>query len=258
MTLRQFWRLVDGSYTTLPAGNSLTQTFTHSWGISKTVSDSISASLGVGGGGLSASLSETFSQSVTTDDNTSQQVSRVINPPADGMVRVWMAWQLVHEVVALDPAGKVVGAGDRGRDNRKAAPRAPLFSPLRGAGMAPHESDHPRPRPHLLAAAASGCSATPPAWSSRSPARASSLRSRPDSSPPRPRSRGWPGTISPPRWCRLLEGTHRQLYRRSRLGQHAPPLAPHHAEPSRAPVAKRSTGCPASFPFSSHRVHATT
>ena len=120
MTLRQFWRLVDGSYTTLPAGNSLTQTFTHSWGISKTDSDSMTATLGVEGGGLSASVSETFSQSVTTDDNTSQQVSRQINPPADGMVRVWMTWQLVHEVVALDPAGKVVRSGSRGEDLRRA------------------------------------------------------------------------------------------------------------------------------------------
>jgi hypothetical protein len=111
MTLRQFWQLVDRTRV-LPGGGE-TRTFTHSWGISTTVSDSMTASLGIEGGGLSASVSETFSDSVTTEKDDSEVTSRNIGAPADGMVRVWMIWKLVHEIVALDPAGKVVVAGSQ-------------------------------------------------------------------------------------------------------------------------------------------------
>jgi hypothetical protein len=137
MTLRQFWRFVGDSFTRVFPGNSETKKFTHSWGISKTVSDSMTASLGLQGGGLSASVSETFSDSVTTDDNKSEEASRTIGPPADGMVRVWMIWQLVHEIVALDPAGKVVAVGKPGDlDLRKADvdwPALALFGPKCGS-----------------------------------------------------------------------------------------------------------------------------
>jgi hypothetical protein len=35
------------------------------------------------------------------------------------MIRVWLAWQLVDEIVALDKSGNIIPSGDRGSSNRK-------------------------------------------------------------------------------------------------------------------------------------------
>jgi hypothetical protein len=135
LTIRRFWRLIENSYTTVPAGNTLTQTVTHSWGISTTDSETIMATLGFTSGngpGLSGSISSTFSHSVTTDRSTSVEVQRKIDPPEAGKVRVWMEWQLVDELVALDPNGKIVPEGCRCGSDRKANVRWNLSNPMYG------------------------------------------------------------------------------------------------------------------------------
>jgi hypothetical protein len=123
MTMRHFWKRMEDSYTVVPAGNTQDQSFTHSWGISTTDAQTLSASLGYSSGqeaGVNASITTTFSHSVTTDESNSQQISRHIGDPGDGKVRVWLMWQLVHEIVALTPDGKILEAGNRNDKNRKA------------------------------------------------------------------------------------------------------------------------------------------
>lgn len=114
LTLRQYWQQVDGSYTQLPEGNSQTITVTHTSGISQTDAETLSAEVGASGGGLSAKLTATFSHSVTTssEDTTSKQIA--VEAPAAGKIRVWVAWQLVDEIVALDAGGNIIPA-DAGR-----------------------------------------------------------------------------------------------------------------------------------------------
>ncbi|EHR02944.1 hypothetical protein [Bradyrhizobium sp. WSM471] len=130
LVLRQFWRPVGKSYHRIPVGNTLTISVTKTQGVSSTVSQSITASLGISYGALSAEVSATFSKSVTTSDESSYTETVQISPPADGMVRVWVLWQLVHEIVAIqgsyDTGGKFVSngnvlpKGDRNYANRKA------------------------------------------------------------------------------------------------------------------------------------------
>jgi hypothetical protein len=123
MTLRQFWRYVEDSGTIVHPGQYNEKLYTHSWGISQTDSETISASLGYSSGdsgGINASISETFSHSVTTDRADSRSEKLHIDAPTDGKQRVWRMWQLVHELIALDAQGKVVPAGCRCQRDRKA------------------------------------------------------------------------------------------------------------------------------------------
>lgn len=120
LVLRQFWRPVGKSYHRIPVGNTLTMSVTKTEGVSATVSQSITASLGISYGALSAEISATFSKSVTTTEESSYTETIQINPPADGMVRVWVLWQLVHEIVAIRKDGTVLPKGDRDHANRKA------------------------------------------------------------------------------------------------------------------------------------------
>jgi len=120
LVLRQFWRPVGKSYHRIPVGNTLTISVTKTQGVSSTVSQSITASLGISYGALSAEISATFSKSVTTSEESSYTETVQINPPPDGMVRVWMLWQLVHEIVAIRKDGSVLPKQDRKHANRHA------------------------------------------------------------------------------------------------------------------------------------------
>jgi hypothetical protein len=120
LTHRQFWRQVNGSYTRLPPGNSQEVTYTKTVGISETDSETISAEMGVDTGSLSAKLSATFSHSVTTSAEQSETKKESVAAPDKGMIRVWMAWQLCDEIVALDRNGNLIPTGDQGAANRKA------------------------------------------------------------------------------------------------------------------------------------------
>lgn len=121
LTHRQFWRLVDGSYTRLPEGNSKTISYTKTVGISETDTETISAEMGVDAGGLKSKLSATFSHSVTTSTQQSQTMTESVAAPDKGKIRVWMAWQLCDEIVALDRNGNLIPSGDKGGDNNRKA-----------------------------------------------------------------------------------------------------------------------------------------
>src|SRR5262249_11933010 len=99
---------------------SMSISYTKTYGISTTDSESISAELGVEGGGLSAKVTAEFSHSVTTSQETSETKTISVASPAAGMIRVWLAWQLVDEIVALDGSGNIIPFGDKGSSNRKA------------------------------------------------------------------------------------------------------------------------------------------
>jgi hypothetical protein len=120
LVLRQFWRPVGKSYHRIPVGNTVTISVSKTQGVSSTVSQSITASLGISYGALSAEISATFSTSVTTSEENTYTETVQIEPPANGMVRVWMLWQLVHEIVAIRRDGTVLPKGDRQHANRKA------------------------------------------------------------------------------------------------------------------------------------------
>jgi hypothetical protein len=105
LVLRQFWRPVGSSYHRIPAGNTVTIVVSKTQGIDKTVSQSISTSLGIGEDGLGADVEATFSTSVTTSEEQSFKEKIQVDAPADGNVRVWLLWQRVHEIVAMLPDG---------------------------------------------------------------------------------------------------------------------------------------------------------
>ncbi|MFL6856376.1 MAG: hypothetical protein ACJ8EB_00545 [Allosphingosinicella sp.] len=108
LTLRRYWQQVPGAYTLVQAGGGFEQTYTTTTGISETDSETLSAELGVSGGGLSAKISASFTHSVTTSLATSQSRKFTAGAPASGFQRVWVLWQLVDELVALTPSGDVI------------------------------------------------------------------------------------------------------------------------------------------------------
>ena len=112
LTLRRYWRQVPGTYTLVLPGGAFKKTFTTSHGISTTDSQSLSAELGVEGGGLSAKISATFSHSVTVSDATQESSEFSAGEPPPNSQRVWIIWQLVEEIVALDSNGAVIPASD--------------------------------------------------------------------------------------------------------------------------------------------------
>ena len=106
LTLRSYWKLIPDSFTHVGPGTVYERVYTTTSGISNTDSNTLSAELGVGVEGLSAKLSASFSQEVTTSSETTQSTTYTVNGPTDGSTRVWMLWQLVDEVVALDNTTK--------------------------------------------------------------------------------------------------------------------------------------------------------
>jgi hypothetical protein len=120
LTLRQYWRQVPATYTHVFPGDGYTKSYSVSHGVSTTDSQTLSAELGIAVEGLSAKLSTSFSHSVTVTDETTEQTSYTVGAPATG-IRVWVLWQLIQEIVALDPSGnvlpRVVKDHDRGDVN---------------------------------------------------------------------------------------------------------------------------------------------
>ena len=102
MTLRNYWVLSPGSYTRLSPGTALDKTFTTTSGISQDDASSMAASLNVGLEGLGATITAEFSYSVTTSSPTEDNTPCTVQGPADGFTRVWMLWQLIDEVSAID------------------------------------------------------------------------------------------------------------------------------------------------------------
>lgn len=119
LKLREFWRPVPSTYHRVQSGDSAIYQVTKTFGLSTTVTQSVSASLGVDEGGISASISATFSTSITTSSETSTMQQYNVTAPA-GMVRVWLLYQLVHEIVAIRPDGTLLPADDHNHGIRKA------------------------------------------------------------------------------------------------------------------------------------------
>jgi len=120
LSLREFWRPVGRSYHRIPPGNTITISVSKTEGISTTVSQSLTLSLGVSEGGVSADISATFSNSVTTSQATTTAEQVDIVPPAEGRIRVWLLWQLVQEIVAIRPDGSILPPGDPNHAVQKA------------------------------------------------------------------------------------------------------------------------------------------
>lgn len=112
LTWRQYWRQVPNSYTHIPPGGGYTKAYTTTHGISRTDSESISGELGVDLGGLGAKLQATFGHSITVSEERSEQTQYTVGAPGEGEVRVWVLWQLVDEIVALDQ-GNVLDFGTK-------------------------------------------------------------------------------------------------------------------------------------------------
>lgn len=107
LTFRSFWRLVPGSYTQVKPNGHYTKEYTSTYGLETTDATSLSAELGVDIEGLSAKLTAEFSRSITTSSTQQQTTTYQIESPADSTV-VWMLWQLIDEVIALDSKGNLI------------------------------------------------------------------------------------------------------------------------------------------------------
>jgi hypothetical protein len=116
LTMRSYWVLVPGSYTQVMPGETYEKQYTTTFGISTTDAQSLSAELGIAVEGLSATLTAEFSHSVTTSIQQQETTTYTVSGPAVGNIRVWMLWQLMDEVVALDPNGNVVSNPKRHGD----------------------------------------------------------------------------------------------------------------------------------------------
>jgi hypothetical protein len=113
LTLQEYWRLVPATYTQVMQGGGYTESYSVTEGVSATTSQSLSAQLGVDEAGISASITATFDHSVTTSTERSYSRSYSVGSPPEGKIRVWMLWQLMHDMAALDSNGRVI-AGDQG------------------------------------------------------------------------------------------------------------------------------------------------
>jgi len=105
LVLRQYWKLL--AYELLEKGDQDSWEKTHSTGISIKDTQEITASLGAESKGLNASISETFSHSVDTSQTNSVKNTYKVDGPEEGHVKIWVLWQLVKEIVALDENGEV-------------------------------------------------------------------------------------------------------------------------------------------------------
>jgi len=108
LQLRAYWQQVPNTYTHVNPGGGFSKTYTSSHGITTTDSQTISAELGLEGGGLSAKITATFGHTVETSQQTSEQTEYTVGAPDNGFVRVWVLWQLVHEIVAWDDGGLLI------------------------------------------------------------------------------------------------------------------------------------------------------
>lgn len=117
LTTRSYWALVPNSYTLVYPSGNFQKEYSTTVGISTTDAQSICAELGVDVEGLSAKLTAEFSHSVTTSSSQTETTTYNVGAPAEGMIRVWMLWQLVDELIALDPnTGNVVANPTRHGD----------------------------------------------------------------------------------------------------------------------------------------------
>jgi len=116
LTIRSYWQLVPKSYAQVAPRGGFTQQFASTVGISETDSQTISAELGVDVKGLSAKVSYSSTHSVTTSSQTEETTTHSSGDPLDGFTRVWMLWQLVDEIIALDAIGNVVSNPTRRGD----------------------------------------------------------------------------------------------------------------------------------------------
>ena len=106
LTLRQYWSLVDSQV--IPTGTTYQKTYTQMYGIQTTDSDTISAELGVSGDGLSAKVSASFTHTVEITNQQTVTTEYTVDAPAAGYSKVWILWQLVAEIVALDSNGNII------------------------------------------------------------------------------------------------------------------------------------------------------
>ena len=124
LAYKRYWQMADFQRIEGP------QTFDYSAstteGMSETDSQTFSAELGVSVQGLSAKLSATFSRSITVSSESSVTHSYRIEVPA-GKVGVWLLWQLIDEVVAVD-----------GSDNQIEY-RGRLIMTIPGTGLITHQ-----------------------------------------------------------------------------------------------------------------------
>ncbi len=116
LTLRSYWMLIPSTYTQVTPGGGFEKEYTTTFGIQTTDSQTISAELGVGVDGLSAKITAAFEHSVTTSTQTQESTKYTVGSPENGFTRVWMLWQLVDELVALDGNGNVVSNPTRHGD----------------------------------------------------------------------------------------------------------------------------------------------
>lgn len=100
LTCRRFWKRAD--FQILASGISFSKTLTMTYGISRTETETLSAEFGVEVGALSAKVSATFEKSITISTETTETKEWQYPAPPEGKTAVWILWQLVDEIVALD------------------------------------------------------------------------------------------------------------------------------------------------------------
>jgi hypothetical protein len=96
--LRQYWKLVPGTFLHLMPGTRVQKTWQYTHGISTTDSQSITAQVGISADGISAGLSTTLSHSVTINDQQTETTEYSVDPPPSG-TRVWALWDLTYEFI---------------------------------------------------------------------------------------------------------------------------------------------------------------
>jgi hypothetical protein len=116
LTMRSYWVLVPQTYTQVARGGKFEKQYTTSSGIATTDSQTLSAELGVDIDGLGAKISAEFSHSVTTSEQQQQTTTYDVTNDTGGATRVWMLWQLIDEVIALDSNGNLISNPTRHGD----------------------------------------------------------------------------------------------------------------------------------------------
>lgn len=123
LVMRQYWKIVPGTFLHLIPGTHVQKSWQYTHGVSTTDSQSISVQVGIQSEGLSAGLSATTSHSITISDQQTETTEYSIDPPASG-TRVWVLWDLTYEFIVAKPKtndpipagqyrGDVAFSGDR-------------------------------------------------------------------------------------------------------------------------------------------------